>query len=113
MLLNFLSYKLEREGDEFIQVDRFFPSTKLCSCCGYKNNLLNLSIGEWICPSCQTTHNRDENASWNLRTEGIRILSTNTVGHTEFQACRETVRLVGTCAKKRVSKKQEFPATAT
>ncbi|MGH1393889.1 MAG: RNA-guided endonuclease InsQ/TnpB family protein [Trichormus sp.] len=119
MLLNFISYKLEREGGKFIQVDRFFPSTKLCSCCGYKNNLLNLSIREWICSGCQTTHDRDENASRNLRAEGIRILalseverlSANTVGHTELQACGEAVSLVGTCAKKRVSEKQESPTT--
>ncbi len=127
MLLNFISYKLETEGGKFVQVDRFFPSTKLCSCCGYKNDLLNLSIREWICPSCQTTHDRDENASRNLRSEGIRILSTlrlrsgltvsevepstNTAGQAEIQACGETVRLVGTCAKKRVSEKQESPAT--
>lgn len=126
MLLNFISYKLERAEGNFIQVDRFFPSTKLCSCCGHKNDLLPLSIREWICPSCQTTHDRDENASRNLRTEGIRILSTNTVGHTEIQACGEAVRLFGTCAKKRqcglgvspsgatavrVSEKQESPAT--
>ncbi len=51
--------------------------------------------------SCQTTHDRDENASRNLRSEGIRILSTNTAGHAEIQACGEAVRLVGTCAKKR------------
>jgi putative transposase len=110
MLLNFISYKLEREGGKFIQVDRFFPSTKLCSCCGYKNDLLNLSIREWICPSCQTTHDRDENASRNLRAEGIKILSTNTVGHTEIQAGGEAVSLVGTCTKKCVSEKQESPA---
>jgi putative transposase len=126
MLLNFISYKLETEGGKFVQVDRFFPSSKLCSCCGHKNDLLNLSIREWICSSCQTTHDRDENASRNLRAEGIRILSTNTVGHTEIQACGEAVRLVGTCTKKRqcglgvspsratavrVSEKQESPAT--
>jgi putative transposase len=111
MLLNFIGYKLEREGGKFIQVDRFFPSTKLCSCCGYKNDFLNLSIREWTCLNCQTTHDRDENASRNLRAEGIRILSTNTAGHAEIQACGEAVRLVGTCAKKRVSEKQESPAT--
>lgn len=126
MLLNFIRYKLEREGGKFVRVDTFFPSSKLCSCCGQKNDLLNLSIREWICLGCQTTHCRDENASRNLRTEGIRILSTNTAGQAEIQACGETVRLVGTCAKKRrcslgvspsratavrVSKKQESPAT--
>ena len=111
MLLNFISYKLEREGGKFVQVDRFFPSSKLCSCCGHKNDLLNLNVREWICLGCQTVHDRDENASRNLRAEGIKILSTNTVGHTEFQACGEAVRLGGTCTKKRVSKKQESPAT--
>ncbi|MDZ8183865.1 MAG: zinc ribbon domain-containing protein [Nostoc sp. ChiSLP02] len=83
------------------EVDRFFPSSKLCSCCGYKNDLLNLSIRAWICPGCQTTHDRDENASWNLRAEGIRILTTNTAGQVEIQACGETLRLVGTSTKKR------------
>ncbi|MEH2170196.1 MAG: RNA-guided endonuclease TnpB family protein [Nostoc sp.] len=100
VLLNFISYKLEREKGKFIQVDRFFPSSKLCSCCGYKNDLLNLSIREWVCVGCQTRHDRDENASRNLRTEGIRMLSTNTVGHTEFKACGEAVRLIGTRTKK-------------
>lgn len=113
MLLNFISYKQDREGGKFVQVDRFFPSSKLCSWCGQKNGLLTLNVREWICSSCQTTHDRDENAARNLRTEGIRILETNTVGHTEIQACGETVRLVGTCAKKQVSVKQESPVTAS
>jgi putative transposase len=112
MLLNFISYKLEREGGKFVQVDRFFPSIKLCNCCKFKNDSLNLSIREWVCPSCQTQHDRDENAAKNIREEGLKILSTNTVGHTEFQACGETVRLVGTCTKKQVSVKQESPVTA-
>jgi putative transposase len=111
MLLNFLGYKLEREGGLLIQVDRFFPSTKLCNCCKFKNNLLNLSIREWVCSSCQTQHDRDENAAKNIREEGIKILS-NTVGHTEFQACGEDGRLVGTCTKKQSSLKQESPVTA-
>jgi hypothetical protein len=45
------------------------------------------------------------------KAEGIRILSTNTAGHAEIQACGEAVRLVGTCAKKRGSEKQESPVT--
>ena len=111
MLLNFIGYKLEREGGKLVQVDRFFPSTKLCNCCKFKNNSLNLSIREWVCPSCQTQHDRDENAAKNIREEGIRILS-NTVGHTEIQACGETVRLNGTCIKEQVSVKQESPVIA-
>ncbi|MFB2893850.1 RNA-guided endonuclease InsQ/TnpB family protein [Aerosakkonemataceae cyanobacterium BLCC-F50] len=93
MLINFLDYKLKRVGGILVEVDRFFPSTKLCNCCNYKNNSLTLKDREWVCPQCQTHHDRDENAARNLRSEGIRILSTNTVGHTEFQACGEGVRL--------------------
>jgi putative transposase len=113
MLLNFLGYKLEREGGKLVQFDRFYPSTKLCSCCNFKNDSLTLSIRDWVCPSCQTHHDRDENAAKNLRVEGIRMLSSNTVWHTEFQACKETVRLVDTSIKKQVSVKQEPPVTAT
>jgi len=109
MLLNFLGYKLEREGGKLIEVDRFFPSTKLCNCCKFKNNSLNLSIREWVCPNCQTHHDRDENAAKNIREEGIRILSTNTVGHTGIEACGEDVRLVAACCKKHSSVKQESP----
>ncbi|MGB5768675.1 MAG: RNA-guided endonuclease TnpB family protein [Crocosphaera sp.] len=119
MLLNFLSYKLEREGGKLVQVDRFYPSTKICSCCGFKNNLIDLSVRDWICPQCQTHHgaaalakrDRDENAAKNLRTEGLRILATNTDGQSELQACGETVRLVSACTKKQVSVNQESPAT--
>ena len=112
MLLNFIGYKLDREGKILVQVDRFFPSTKLCNGCKFKNNSLNLSVREWVCPECKIHHDRDENATVNLREEGIRILLTNTVGHTEFQACGEAIRLVGTCTKKQVSVKQESPVTA-
>jgi putative transposase len=108
-LVNFLDYKLKRIGGILVEVDRFFPSTKLCNCCKYKNDSLTLKDREWVCPVCQTHHDRDENAAKNIREEGIKILSTNTVGHTEFQACGEAVRLVGTCTKKRVSEKQESP----
>ncbi|MBE9144375.1 RNA-guided endonuclease InsQ/TnpB family protein [Planktothrix mougeotii] len=112
MLINFLNYKLEREGGKLIEVDRFFPSTKLCHCCQFKNNSLNLSVREWVCPNCQTHQDRDENAAKNIREEGIRILATNTVGHTEIQACGEDVRLISACTEKHSSVKQESPVTA-
>jgi putative transposase len=47
MLVNFLNYKLDREGGKLIEVERFFPSTKLCHCCKTENNLMNLSIRDW------------------------------------------------------------------
>ena len=64
--ITFLKYKLEKSGKIFIQVSKTFPSTKLCSSCGYENNNLTLSDREWICPSCGTNHNRDINAAKNL-----------------------------------------------
>lgn len=112
MLVNFLGYKLDRKGGKLIEVDRFFPSTKLCYCCKFKNNFLTLSIREWVCSSCQTRHDRDENAAKNIREEGIRILSTNTVGHTEIKACGEDVRLDSASAKEQSFEKQESPVTA-
>ena len=111
--LYFLSYKLEREGGKLIEVDRFYPSTRICFCCHFKNDLLTLSIRDWVCPECQTYHDRDENAAKNLRAEGIRILSANTDGQSEFQACGEIIRLVNTCIKQQISVNQESPVTAS
>jgi putative transposase len=69
-----LRYKSEWYGRDIIEIDRWFPSSKLCSCCDYKNKDLTLEIREWLCPSCETKHNRDFNASKNIEKEGLRIL---------------------------------------
>ncbi|MFB2881307.1 RNA-guided endonuclease InsQ/TnpB family protein [Floridanema aerugineum] len=111
MLVNFWDYKLKRVGGMLVEVNRFFPSRKLCNCCKYKNDSLTLKDREWVCPKCLTHHDRDENAAKNLRSEGMRILSTNTVGHTEFQACGEGVRLASNSTRKQRSRKQESPVT--
>lgn len=74
MFLSFLSYKLEEQGKSFIKVDKYFPSSQLCSVCGCKNSITkDLSVREWICPDCGTHHNRDMNAAINIREEGLRI----------------------------------------
>jgi len=99
----YLKYKMEWLGKHFILVDRFFASSKLCSCCGWKNNNLTLRERVWTCLDCGTTHERDENASINLRDEGIRILKeekyitiihddTPTVGTTGSHAFGDDVR---------------------
>ncbi len=75
--VNFLDYKLTQSGKLLIEIDRFFPSSKTCSKCHYKIDKLLLDIRSWTCPSCQTRHDRDENAAKNIRAEGIRIMQTS------------------------------------
>ena len=57
-------------------VDRFYPSSKTCSVCGYKKDDLKLSDREWACPNCGTKHDRDINAAVNILLEGKRMLTT-------------------------------------
>ncbi len=78
MFVNFLDYKLQRKDGKLIEIDRFFPSSKMCSSCGHVLDKLTLDIREWDCPSCKTHHDRDGNASLNIRNEGIRILNSQT-----------------------------------
>jgi putative transposase len=69
-----LEYKTRWYGRHLVKIDRFFPSSKLCSLCGYKNESLQLADREWNCPDCGTHHQRDLNAARNIRAEGYRIL---------------------------------------
>lgn len=62
----FLQHQCEKLGIELRLAPRFYPSSKLCSCCGYKNVSLNLKDRNWECPECHTVHDRDKNASINL-----------------------------------------------
>jgi len=68
-----LKYKAEWYGNHIVEIDRFFPSSKLCNNCGYKNNGLKLSHREWSCPECGINHNRDLNAAINILNEGKRL----------------------------------------
>jgi len=64
--VEFLEYKCNWYGAKLIKIDKFYPSSKTCSVCGYKLDNLPLSKREWICPSCNTMHDRDINASKNI-----------------------------------------------
>ena len=72
--LNYLSYKLEWLNKKLIKVDRYFPSSQLCSECGYRKSDLLLAQRNWTCPSCNKKHDRDLNAATNIKKEGIRLV---------------------------------------
>ena len=84
-----LIYKAEWYGRDIIQVSRWFPSSKLCSCCDYKNVDLTLKDRTWLCPECNTLHDRDINAAINIKNEGYKIkigLSSPESTHQESNA---------------------------
>ena len=74
--LNYLSYKLNWLNKKLIKVDRYFPSSQLCSSCGYRKSDLSLNQRHWICPECKEKHDRDYNAAINIKKEGIRMILT-------------------------------------
>lgn len=70
-----LQYKADWYGREIIKIDKWFPSSQICSECGHKDGKKSLDIREWTCPVCHVHHDRDINASKNILTEGLRIQS--------------------------------------
>ncbi len=77
-----LVYKCDWYGRDLVVIDRFYPSSKLCNVCGYKNKDLTLKDRNWCCPKCSTEHDRDVNASININKEGIRLLNNKIGGRT-------------------------------
>jgi putative transposase len=85
-----LAYKAARYGRRVIIVDRWYPSSKTCSACGYLLAALSLERRHWTCPSCGTRHDRDHNAAKNILAAGRAVAGSNP-GH----ACGADVRHSG------------------
>lgn len=71
-----LQSKVLANDKQVVFIDRFYPSSKTCSCCGYKKKDLKLTDRFWVCPECNTNHDRDLNAARNILFEGQRMLTT-------------------------------------
>jgi len=72
-LVRQLEYKAAWYGRTMIKINRWYPSSRTCSCCGYTLAFLNLDEREWTCPQCDTHHDRDINAATSVLNEGLRI----------------------------------------
>ena len=68
-----ITYKAQWYGRTLVQVDRFYPSSRLCHNCGHKYDGLLLSEREWVCESCGVLHDRDVNAAMNILGEALRL----------------------------------------
>jgi putative transposase len=80
-------YKSSWAGIHLVKAPQFYASSKFCSCCGKKNNDLKLSDREWKCSSCGAEHDRDFNASQNLKFFGCWLLNIeSTVSYTGIDA---------------------------
>ena len=93
-LVSMLNYKAKWHNRQIIEVGRYYPSSKICHCCGYRMQYMGLEIRNWTCPVCHSEHDRDINAAINIKNEGLRILDEGTVGNTETGVIQDTPMLV-------------------
>lgn len=78
MFCTMLKYKAEGEGKQYIEIERWFPSSKTCHVCLNRVDNLSLDVRAWTCKHCGTHHDRDVNAAINIRNEALRILALGT-----------------------------------
>ena len=96
-----LEYKAVQRGGQVVVADRWYPSSKTCSSCGHKLEVLSLSIRQWTCPSCGTHHDRDINAAVNLK--NMAVSSTVSVCGEEGAGLGRKTRVKPASVKQKVS----------
>ena len=102
-----LAYKCERTGRELVVIDRWYPSSKTCSACGYRLAELSLSTRHWTCPSCRSRHDRDINAAKNILAAGLAVARGS-----PGDACGADVRHSGSSRVRSAVKQEPWPVTA-
>lgn len=70
-----LEYKAGWYGRTIVKIDKWYPSSKRCNCCGYTLGSLALDVREWECPECHVLHDRDVNAAKNIRAAGLAVIA--------------------------------------
>ena len=78
--VSILEHHCCKAGKSLIKIDRYFPSSKTCSCCGHNHQELSLRDRAWTCPQCGVAHDRDHNAAINIEREGLRLFA-HQAGH--------------------------------
>jgi putative transposase len=104
-----LGYKAERSGRRLVVADRWYPSSKTCSMCGYLLATLTLGTRAWACPSCGARHDRDVNAAKNILAAGLAAVTGDDLGD---DACGAGVRPAGATLRQSAVKQETQQATA-
>jgi putative transposase len=102
-----LEYKCQRYGRRLVVIDRWYPSSKMCSVCGHLLAELSLGTRHWTCPSCGTRHDRDINAAMNILAAG-RAVARGSPG----DACGAGIRHSGSSRVQPAVKQETRPVTA-
>jgi putative transposase len=102
-----LEYKCERARHELVVIDRWYPSSKTCSACGYLLARLSLSTRHWTCPGCRARHDRDINAAKNILAAGLAVARGS-----PGDACGADVRHSGSSRVQSALKQEPRPARA-
>ena len=87
-----LTYKTAWRATNLVIADRWYPSSKLCSSCGYKLETLDLAVRQWACPACHVIHDRDINAAINLRNLAVSSTAAACGGEGSGFVCKCEVK---------------------